>query len=86
MRSSHTTLTTYKMESRRSKRVADQIKNELGDEVHILIHLIPSLADVVGTNEQALVEVGVMEARNRFNFAFRRFMRVVGSFGPLVCR
>lgn len=30
MRSSHTTLTTCKMESRRSKRVADQIKNELG--------------------------------------------------------
>ena len=65
--------------------MSDQIKFELGDEVNILIKLIPSLTDIVGANEQALVEVGVMEARNhRFNFAFRRFMRVVGRFRPLV--
>ena len=73
------------------QHVSEKFRHELGNEAQLLIKIIPALADIIlhGKEDSTrdLVDdsrTGVTEARNRFHFAFRRFVRSVGSFGPLV--
>ena len=66
----------------------------MGAELPLLLQIIPVLEEITGqprrsvssdpTQLSLLQQQSAEECKNRFNYAFRRFIRVIGSFGPLV--
>ena len=69
------------------KSVQDQLNQELGLELKVLIKIIPALEEIVG--DRSVTEVddipALSEAKNRIVFAFRQFIRIIcGCFSPLV--
>jgi predicted ATPase len=74
-----------------------RLQEALGPEAQLLARMIPNLWQIVGGELPIISADGdknssngnnntgyYAEARDRFNFAFRRFMRAISSFGPLV--
>ena len=66
----------------------------MGAELPLLLQIIPVLEEITGqprrsvssdpTQSSLLQQQSAEECKNRFNYAFRRFIRVIGSFGPLI--
>lgn len=67
--------------------IRTRMHEEMANEVEDLIFVVPGLADVVGIDViQPLndsTKDDPLEARNRLNAAFRKFIRVLGCFGPI---
>lgn len=64
-----------------------EIISELGEEISLLTNLIPVLEEIVGHQDPSslIAQGNIFEAKESFNFAFRKFMRLVGTrFSPLV--
>ena len=85
------------LELQRSNRakfedIRKEISSKLGSELEVILRFIPVLEEVLPLDEvMAAKEVTKTkgqtneESKNQFNFAFRRFIRVIGSsFKPLV--
>jgi predicted ATPase len=70
------------------QEIRSKIVHQLGTELPLLTNLIPHLHEIVGESEgleDKLELQGHVEAKSRFNYAFRRFLRVMSSyFMPLV--
>lgn len=68
--------------------IKNLIVSELGSELGVIVRFIPVLEEIIPLDE--VVEKTATgqtneESKNQFNFAFRRFIRVIGSsFKPLV--
>ena len=75
----------------RAKDVTDDIEHSIDNELNLLVQTIPILAEIVTTsnltNHDSLSEVSLStsDSKNRVNFAFVRFFRVMAShFFPLI--
>lgn len=72
--------------SRKWTFTPDQVKakllEELGDDSSVLSDVIPCLSQVL-SGRPALFDLSHKEAKNRFHYIFRKFVRTIGSFGPL---
>jgi predicted ATPase len=70
------------------QEIRRKIVDQLGAELRLLTHVIPHLHEIVGESEgleDKMERQGHVEAKSRFNYAFRRFFRVMSSyFMPLV--
>jgi len=73
------------------EKVQRLIAEELGSDAQILTGLIPLLGEILGrdnnnnTNEEGkTAKVGISEFQHQFNFAFCRFLKVIGSIAPVV--
>jgi len=72
-----------------STSIAESIVSSLGEEVQLLIHLIPELRDVVAsymdTSEMTAQDVDIEYGTERWKYAFRTLTRVFNSHvSPLV--
>jgi predicted ATPase len=72
------------------QEIRSKIVDQLGTELPLLTNVIPHLHEIVGESEgvegtKMEHQGGHVEAKSRFNYAFRRFLRVMSSyFMPLV--
>ncbi|CAB9523549.1 Transcriptional regulator [Seminavis robusta] len=82
------TLCNILMDSPLFAQVQHKLQEELGNDAHILVQLVPLLSPMFGCNDATTrsqsPRVGVKDAQNQFHFAFVRFLRVISSFGPIV--
>jgi predicted ATPase len=62
----------------------EKLREELGSSVHVLAKLIPTILKVVGVDASQDDDGGIAEAQNRFQYAIKRFLSIVASWGPLV--
>lgn len=64
----------------------DKLLREIGVDVAVLTKVIPSLRPIlmVDKSEANMGSIGYLEAQHQFKFAFRRFIRALTSFGPVV--
>ena len=81
-----------------STEIMNQLQQQLGADASVLTRVIPMLKGIFefttgdSNNEPPKnddtpnnIDGGMMlEARNRFHFAFRRLLRVIANFGPVV--
>lgn len=61
----------------------DRLDKELGDDATVLTRVIPGLRPILKAGSLS-ESIGYREAHHQFKFAFRRFIRTVTSFGPMV--
>ncbi|CAB9520243.1 Transcriptional regulator [Seminavis robusta] len=70
------------------EEVQSRLKQELEEEVlQVLTTVFPDLLQLVGTDESSYLtssNMGYLEAKHRFNYAFRRLIRVLTHFGRVV--
>ena len=67
--------------------VRKRLDRDLGADATILTRVIPSLLQVLSAQNGASSteeSIGYREAHHQFKFAFRRFLRAIASFGPVV--
>ena len=68
----------------------ERLTSEVGSEVHILSRMIPAMSQVLGRREasdssgSSADSVGFQDAPHRIKSAFRRFLRVISYFAPVV--
>eukprot|EP00567_Pseudictyota_dubia_P000302 CAMPEP_0197467456 /NCGR_PEP_ID=MMETSP1175-20131217/65574_1 /TAXON_ID=1003142 /ORGANISM="Triceratium dubium, Strain CCMP147" /LENGTH=936 /DNA_ID=CAMNT_0043003525 /DNA_START=295 /DNA_END=3101 /DNA_ORIENTATION=- len=74
------------------EEIKEQISSKLSSELGLILRYIPMLEEVLSLDEVVSATKAAKtkgqtneESKNQFNFAFRRFIRVIGSFfKPLV--
>lgn len=62
----------------------DKLNQEIGVDAPILTRVVPSLLQILKVGDGNGDSIGYREAQYQFKFAFRRFIRAVTSFGPVV--
>jgi histidine kinase len=68
-----------------AEAIKSRIRNSVGTQGRILTQVIPSLDKLLDIEQEEVVPLGGNEARNRFNFAFRRFARAIaGPTHPMI--
>ena len=63
----------------------ERLDQEIGADASILTRVIPGLLQLLQADRRDAEEsIGYLEAHHQFKYAFRRFIRAVTSFGPMV--
>jgi histidine kinase len=63
---------------KRLSELKDIIQQAIGREGRVLTDVIPNLSHIIG-DQPPVPEVGGMEAQNRFNYVFRKFIRAIST-------
>jgi predicted ATPase len=67
------------------EEVQSKLRSEIGAEMQLLVTLAPRILDILGEDQAVDNETFDFEKSKRlFHSTFRRWIRAVGSFGPLV--
>lgn len=62
----------------------ERLQREIGADAPVLTRVIPALIPILQPDSIASEELTGLEAHNQFKYTFRRFLRAVTSFGPVV--